>query len=240
MQLLAAIACGSVAARGTRTCAPRFGCSAAARPCRASIACRSTKQSQVSARTIAASNGHMFERLAWGKAPPSPHTVVACAADLGPFIRYRLPRGQCAGCSWRAGDGLPDAGGCTLSSRFGHAAAAPLVCHVHLYHSMPCSCTLQVKLYDTPLVCPTSGCEAILDSEYSSLFGIPLSLLGMVTYATVSGLAAMAAMQGRNSASKESLAAEGSTSSSGSGLLQLDNALLCGVTLLGTCSASLM
>ena len=36
----------------------------------------------------------------------------------------------------------------------------------------------QVKLLDAPLVCPTSGCAPVLNSPYSEVFGVPLSVLG--------------------------------------------------------------
>ena len=83
----------------------------------------------------------------------------------------------------------------------------------------------QVKLFDTPLVCPTSGCESVLSSAYSSLFGVPLSLLGFFAYAAVAGVALAANAAG----GKDSQEAR-----------TMDTMLLGGATLLATCSASLM
>lgn len=42
------------------------------------------------------------------------------------------------------------------------------------------------KKTERPLVCPLEGsCETVVHSEYSSLFGIPLELLGMVYYGLI-------------------------------------------------------
>ena len=73
------------------------------------------------------------------------------------------------------------------------------------------------------LVCPTSGCETVLESAYSSLFGVPLSLFGMLTYGAVSALAASASIQQER---------EGTGFRGGRGT---DLLLLSGVTLLSTC-----
>lgn len=82
-----------------------------------------------------------------------------------------------------------------------------------------------MKLFGAALVCPTSGCETILESSYSSLFGIPLSLFGMLTYGAVSALAASAAIRQEQ---------EGSVTRA------TDTVLLSGSILLSTCSAALM
>ncbi|GMH41012.1 hypothetical protein BSKO_08922 [Bryopsis sp. KO-2023] len=42
-----------------------------------------------------------------------------------------------------------------------------------------------VRFSDAPLACPTSGCAPVLQSGYSSLFGIPLTVLGMLGYGAV-------------------------------------------------------
>ncbi|KXZ49782.1 hypothetical protein GPECTOR_19g233 [Gonium pectorale] len=47
-----------------------------------------------------------------------------------------------------------------------------------------------VKLFNGPLVCPTNGCESVLNSPYGLLFGLPLSLYGMLAYGAVGALAA--------------------------------------------------
>lgn len=84
-----------------------------------------------------------------------------------------------------------------------------------------------VKLFGADLVCPTSGCESVLTSQYSSLFGIPLSAFGMLAYGAVGALAASAL---RSSSSSQPDAA---TSAS-------DSMLLAGGTLLASCSGLLM
>ena len=98
----------------------------------------------------------------------------------------------------------------------------------------------QVKLFGAPLVCPFSGCETILDSSYSSLFGIPLSLFGMLTYATVASLAAFSAIkQEEGKKADTDNAGERGVGIAGPSKMT-DDALLGGVTLLATCSAALM
>ncbi len=37
----------------------------------------------------------------------------------------------------------------------------------------------------TPPVCPTSGCEVVQKSRWSELFGIPVALLGLLTYLSI-------------------------------------------------------
>ncbi len=62
----------------------------------------------------------------------------------------------------------------------------------------------QVKLFDFgALVCPTNGCESVLSSPYAQLFGLPLSLYGMLAYGTVGVLAATVARQGSEGAAPE-------------------------------------
>ncbi len=38
------------------------------------------------------------------------------------------------------------------------------------------------KLNATAVACPTSGCERVLESPYASVFGLPLSLFGLLAY----------------------------------------------------------
>lgn len=38
------------------------------------------------------------------------------------------------------------------------------------------------KLSNTVVACPTSGCERVLESPYAVLFGLPLSLYGLIAY----------------------------------------------------------
>ena len=110
-------------------------------------------------------------------------------------------------------------------------------------------------------MCPTSGCETILQSEYSTIFGVPLSLLGMGAYGLVAAIAtSMAISQEKGSVGSPQAADAGSTvptgeayagagpsvASSSGGVgndgqrARADQALLAGVTLLASCSASLM
>jgi uncharacterized membrane protein len=45
------------------------------------------------------------------------------------------------------------------------------------------------KLVNAPTVCPTGGCEQVLSSPYATLFGLPLSLYGLVAYIGMATLA---------------------------------------------------
>lgn len=82
----------------------------------------------------------------------------------------------------------------------------------------------QVKLFGTPLACPVSGCDTVLTSEYSELYGIPMSLLGMLAYAAV-GATAVAA---------------GAANKDGRSTSSLDTLLACGAGLLAGVSGTLM
>ncbi|KAG0593172.1 hypothetical protein KC19_1G308800 [Ceratodon purpureus] len=48
-----------------------------------------------------------------------------------------------------------------------------------------------MKLYGGPVSCPLggTGCDDVLNSEYGTVFGVPLSLVGMLAYGTVTLLA---------------------------------------------------
>ena len=37
----------------------------------------------------------------------------------------------------------------------------------------------------SPPVCPTSGCEIVQNSRWSKLFGVPVALLGLLTYLSI-------------------------------------------------------
>jgi uncharacterized membrane protein len=41
------------------------------------------------------------------------------------------------------------------------------------------------KFRGLPLACPTNGCDRVLNSPYAYLFGVPLSLIGVVAYTTI-------------------------------------------------------
>ncbi len=45
------------------------------------------------------------------------------------------------------------------------------------------------KFRGVPLACPTNGCDRVLNSPYADLFGVPLSLLGVMAYTTILVLA---------------------------------------------------
>lgn len=81
------------------------------------------------------------------------------------------------------------------------------------------------KLLNASVACPTSGCDAVLSSPYSQLFGVPLPLLGAAAYTAVA------------------LAAGGAASLTRSGRAVpswLSSGLAAGVCCLATTSASLM
>lgn len=53
----------------------------------------------------------------------------------------------------------------------------------------------QAKLAGSSVACPLSGCDTVLSSGYAQLFGVPLSLLGMLTYGSVVAAALVAQQQ---------------------------------------------
>ena len=78
------------------------------------------------------------------------------------------------------------------------------------------------KLSGAPVVCLASGgCGSVLNSEYATIFGIPLSLLGLGSYSAVSALA----VKGNLSQSKDLVSQYG---------------VLAGGAVLASCSASLL
>lgn len=82
-----------------------------------------------------------------------------------------------------------------------------------------------VKLTSSPLACPTSGCDEVLNSSYATLFGLPLSTYGALAYAAVGVLAASGMKK----------------HSSGQQVPDYVNVgLAAGAALLATCSAALM
>eukprot|EP00798_Chlamydomonas_sp_ICE-L_P015767 gene15767-21890_t len=95
-----------------------------------------------------------------------------------------------------------------------------------------------VKLLGAPLVCPASGCESVLTSGYSILFGLPLPFFGMLAYATTAFIASTSAGQ------KELLSAVSPESGEGpsieSRLKTFDTALVAGAGALVGTSATLM
>jgi uncharacterized membrane protein len=59
---------------------------------------------------------------------------------------------------------------------------------------------------DEPIVCVAGGgCEAVQESEYAEIAGIPVALLGLVAYSTVAGLIAWDAPYARLGAATISL-----------------------------------
>ncbi|KAG1666036.1 hypothetical protein FOA52_006910 [Chlamydomonas sp. UWO 241] len=85
------------------------------------------------------------------------------------------------------------------------------------------------KLLNSPVACPTSGCESVLSSPYAYIFGVPLPLLGMLAYVGVAAIAVSAARGG--GADDDTRAGDASVQ---------DTALLAGGTVLATCAAALM
>lgn len=87
---------------------------------------------------------------------------------------------------------------CLLPLKRGRSSPPPIASN-----GLPCP-ALQVKLFNAPLACPTSGCESVLTSSYSELFGIPLSAFGMLAYGGVGLLAVTCAAQARAGVAQES------------------------------------
>lgn len=81
------------------------------------------------------------------------------------------------------------------------------------------------KFLDVQVACPSEGCETVLNSTYASLFGLPLSLYGCITYL---GVATLAAVCHQRQQSGESVPAA------------LSSALLGGSAVLSTTSAILL
>lgn len=79
------------------------------------------------------------------------------------------------------------------------------------------------KLSGAPVVCLASGgCGSVLNSEYATIFGIPLSLLGLGAYSATAALAFKGAAA---SSTKQPLSEYG---------------VLAGGAILASCSASLL
>lgn len=64
-----------------------------------------------------------------------------------------------------------------------------------------------MKLYGGPVSCPlgSTGCDDVLNSEYGTIFGVPLSLVGMLAYGTVTLLAGRVATNPKERAIEEGL-----------------------------------
>lgn len=88
------------------------------------------------------------------------------------------------------------------------------------------------KLLDKPVACPTSGCDAVLDSDYADLFGIPLSLFGALVYGSLAVLAARSWQMKANEAEQQKTDSDSSDVT--------DIALFTGCSLLAACSTALM
>lgn len=90
------------------------------------------------------------------------------------------------------------------------------------------------KLTNNPVACPAtgpvSGCNAVLNSEWATFFGVPLSLLGLAAYGA---LATAAAVGGSRQAA-------GLDEREGSVTRGLRSAMLAGGVTLATCSTALM
>jgi uncharacterized membrane protein len=55
----------------------------------------------------------------------------------------------------------------------------------------------QAKLAGATPACPVSGCETVLTSSYSEIFGVPLSLLGMLAYGAVAAAAVIGLLRSK-------------------------------------------
>lgn len=82
------------------------------------------------------------------------------------------------------------------------------------------------KYLDSPVACPSNGCDAVLDSSYAELFGIPLSLFGALTYGSVALVAASAWNHSKADRNEQ--------------LNLTDTVLLSGSSLLAACSSFLV
>jgi uncharacterized membrane protein len=106
------------------------------------------------------------------------------------------------------------------------ASSSMLVCAVASYAPV----TPQVKLTSADVACPISGggCDAVLNSDYATLFGVlPLPLLGMLAYGVVAAAAASlaASLNSSTTTNTTSSATSSSIVSSSRGLPVLDATL---------------
>jgi len=63
-----------------------------------------------------------------------------------------------------------------------HRWARPIIGGIALLGAANTAYLTISKLTRTAAVCPTSGCERVLESPYATMFGLPLSLFGLLAY----------------------------------------------------------
>ncbi|MCU0550031.1 MAG: vitamin K epoxide reductase family protein [Leptolyngbya sp. Prado105] len=70
-----------------------------------------------------------------------------------------------------------------------HRAARPLIGAIAGLGILNTGYITFNKLLSTAVACPTGGCERVLESPYANLFGLPLSLYGLLAYIVMASLA---------------------------------------------------
>jgi uncharacterized membrane protein len=66
-----------------------------------------------------------------------------------------------------------------------HRWARPIIGAIALIGIVNTSYLTITKLSNTAAVCPSGGCEQVLSSPYATVFGLPLSLFGLLAYVTM-------------------------------------------------------
>lgn len=70
-----------------------------------------------------------------------------------------------------------------------HRWARPIIGSIALLGIVNTAYLTINRLAKTTAVCPTSGCERVLESPYATIFGLPLSLFGLLAYLAMAAFA---------------------------------------------------
>lgn len=70
-----------------------------------------------------------------------------------------------------------------------HRWARPIIGAIALLGAVNTAYLTISKLTQSAAVCPTSGCERVLESPYASVLGLPLSLFGLLAYLAMAAFA---------------------------------------------------
>jgi len=70
-----------------------------------------------------------------------------------------------------------------------HRWSRPLIGAIALLGALNTGYITANRLFGGETACPTGGCEQVLTSEYAYIFGVPLSLFGLLAYLAVAALA---------------------------------------------------
>ncbi|MFM7449994.1 MAG: vitamin K epoxide reductase family protein [Leptolyngbyaceae cyanobacterium] len=66
--------------------------------------------------------------------------------------------------------------------------ARPIIGAIALVGALLTGYLTATRFFETTAACPTEGCERVLASPYATIFGLPLSLFGLLAYITMAAL----------------------------------------------------